>query len=208
MIGDSTPHLQNLLDRVQLGDPSACKAFFERAYQRLQPLTRSIFHQDFPRLKNLHETDSILNEAVVKLWDALPQVPPLTIPEFLSLAAERIRWVLLDITRDLKKRKETAYPGGVGEGNGSAGTSQCRGSSHENDPETIALWTEFHQKVEELPEGQREVFQWHWYLGLSQREIAERLALHEREVSRRWIHAKKLLIDWLPGLDELVSEPR
>jgi DNA-directed RNA polymerase specialized sigma24 family protein len=70
-----------------------------------------------------------------------------------------------------------------------------------HDPARLALWTEFHKKVATLSDQQRAVFEMHYYLDLSQAEIARALELHPRKVSYLWIAATERLGE---GLDAVL----
>ena len=59
-----------------------------------------------------------------------------------------------------------------------------------HEPSRLAVWTEFHRQVADLPEEDREVFDLLWYQGLTQAEAAAVLGISERTVSRRWISAR------------------
>lgn len=178
--------LQELIDRLRDGDGAARGAarrdLVGYAYERLGRLARVIFHQDFSRLSTAHETGSVLDEAAVRLLKALETFQPNTVDDFFRFAALQIRRVLLDMARKSDSvPRSTSLP------------EELPDSSH--DPERIAKWTEFHEKVEELPEEEREVINLCFYLGLTQAEAARRLGIHPREVSRRWASAIRKLPD-------------
>jgi RNA polymerase sigma-70 factor (ECF subfamily) len=67
------------------------------------------------------------------------------------------------------------------------------------DPSRLAAWTEFHRRIEELPEDDRMVFDLLWYQGLSQPEAAQVLGVAERTVNRRWLAARLKLGEALGG---------
>lgn len=192
MAEDRTREIQQLLDRVRDGDGTARSELLARAYERLRLLARKMFHQDFPRLGNLHETDSILHEALLRLSRALRDVPPPSVHDFLTFSAAQIRRVLLDMARAQGRRDRkfltlsdgpdsVAQPGGAG-----------------LDPSHLAQWGEFHERVRELPDEEREVVDLYWYQGLTQAETARLLGVHEKAVSRRWLSARLKLSRWLP----------
>jgi RNA polymerase sigma factor (sigma-70 family) len=66
------------------------------------------------------------------------------------------------------------------------------------DPARLAEWTEFHERVDHLPAAEREVFELHYYLGLTQAEVAKLLDLSPRQVSYLWVAATDRLAD---GMD-------
>jgi RNA polymerase sigma-70 factor (ECF subfamily) len=67
------------------------------------------------------------------------------------------------------------------------------------DQDRLAFWTEFHSRVEGLPEEEREVFDLLWYQELSQAEAAGLLDVSERTIKRRWAAARLKLHDVLRG---------
>jgi RNA polymerase sigma factor (sigma-70 family) len=68
-----------------------------------------------------------------------------------------------------------------------------------NEPGQLALWGEFHEKVEALPEEERQVVDLLWYQGLTQAEAGVVLKVSERTVKRRWQEARLHLYDALHG---------
>ena len=76
----------------------------------------------------------------------------------------------------------------------------------DDDPANLAIWTEFHARVEQLPDEERAVFDLLWYQELSRPETARLLGISERTVKRRWASARlrlhKVLGGTLPGCDE------
>jgi RNA polymerase sigma factor (sigma-70 family) len=68
------------------------------------------------------------------------------------------------------------------------------------DPGRLALLTEFHRQVENLPGDRRTVFDLHYYTDMPQAEIARLLGMHPRKVSYLWVAATERL----ERLDELL----
>ena len=196
---DRTSQLQQLLERVRNGDGASRTALLELAYERLRLLARKMFHQDFPRLGNLHETDSILHEAVLRLFRALQEVQPPTVHEFLIFSAAQIRRVLLDMARYQARRGGPTGAPSTGSGSAAAAPQDLADASW--DPPDLAQWSEFHEKVRGLPDEEREVVDLYWYQGLTQAETARILGVHEKVVSRRWLRARLKLSEWLPNRD-------
>ncbi len=191
MTEDRTSQLQQLLDRLRNGDSAARTELLALAYERLRLLARKMFHEDFPRLGNFHETDSILHEAVLRLSRALQEVSPASVYDFLTFSAAQLRRVLLDLARaqDRRQRKITEL---------SDYADASLASSFAGDPAQLAQWSEFHQKVRELPDEERDVVDLYWYQGLTQAETAQVLGVHEKTVSRLWLRARLKLAEWLP----------
>ena len=204
MDGDESARLQLLIDRLQQGDDFARQELIGRAYERLRLLARKMLHADFPRLQNLHATSSVLDEAALRLLTALKQVPLHTVHEFFSFAALQMRRVLTDMARRRSREGQGVHPrGGAEEGSGQSGPAFDAADTTQ-DPANLAVWTEFHEKVEELPEKQRQVFELHWYQGLTQAETAHLLGISQSDVSRCWMRARLSLLDCVGGLENLL----
>jgi RNA polymerase sigma factor (sigma-70 family) len=196
MADDRTGQLEQLLDRMRKGDAAARTELLGLAYERLRLLARKMFRQDFPRLGNLHETDSILHEAVLRLFRALQEVQPPSVHDFLTFSAAQIRRVLQDMARYHGRRDRKIDELNTDSGHPLAAYQDLNDPSL--DPSHLAQWSEFHRKVRELPDEEREVVDLYWYQGLTQAETARILGVHEKAVSRRWIRARLKLSEWLP----------
>jgi RNA polymerase sigma factor (sigma-70 family) len=181
---------QHLLDRMQGGDTGAGYELIGRSYERLRHLARKSLHSAFVDLTKSHDVDSIVNQVVLRLMPSLLKVHPPTGPDFFRFVAEQLRRVLLDLIR--LQRKAEARQGGA--------TDPGELSSHATlNPALLAQWTEFHERIEQLPDELRQVVDLHWYCGLTQAEAARQLGVHEKEVGRRWLRAKRHIAEWLPA---------
>jgi RNA polymerase sigma factor (sigma-70 family) len=194
-MSDTTEQMQALIDRLAQGDESAREQLIERAYERLRRLAAGMFHRSFPALSRRHELDSVLSDTYLRLRQALESVRPSTVAEFFGLAARKIRHVLLDMIERQKRLDErhveaAARPEAV-----------LAQGDDTHDPAELALWTEFHRVVTELPEQERTVVELRFYGGLTNEEIARLLKLPPRKVSYLWVAATERLADSgaLPG---------
>lgn len=191
----SSASYQLLLVRLKAKDPAAVNELVTRAYDRLDKLVKKIKNESFGAVP--HASDSVLNEAYLRLAKALETVAPPTPADFFRFAAYKVRQTLLDIVEaDRREAARLAVPPAPEPGESDAppyepGTSTLG-------PERLAMWSELHRRVEELPEEVREVFVQHYYLGLSQAEISEGLGLHPKRVSRLWLDATGRLAPYLP----------
>lgn len=189
MADDTSVALQSLIDRMRQGDALARRELLERAHRRLRKLTNRILSGSFPALRARHEVDSVVDEAWLRLLQALEKVGPATVADFFRLAAHKVRQVLLDmVDRERRRGRETAGLAGH-----SSDQLPAEPSDQTYDPARLALWTELHGKVAALPEPEREVFELHYYLGLPQTEVAAILGLHPRKVSYLWVAATEKL---------------
>ena len=204
MAGDQTKQLEELLARVRNGDGTARNELVALTYERLRLLARKMFHQDFPRLGNLHQTESILHQAVLRLFRALQEVQPPSVHDFLTFSAAQIRRVLQDMARQQDRRERKMNEWKATSGPPLAANQGLTETTL--DPSQLAQWAEFHQKVRALPDEEREVVDLYWYQGLTQAETARVLGIHEKAVSRRWISARLKLSEWLPDERPIVRE--
>jgi len=196
-----TIRLQHCLDRLQAGDTSARKELLNSACERLGQLTRTML-RDYRRLKRWEETDDVLQNALMRLYRALDKVTPATLRDFYRLAALQIRRELIDLARHYYG------PEGGGGKHQSVCTESTSSDSHSppydqagmtQSPDRLAVWGEFHEQVNALPEEEREVFDMLWYQGLSHSEAAELLGVATKTVQRRWHAACRRLHAALGG---------
>jgi RNA polymerase sigma factor (sigma-70 family) len=201
MAEPSTTQLQGCIERMNAGDLAARDELLGHVCERLRRLTGKML-QDFPRLKRWEDADDVLQNAVLRLLKALQAVKPGSVAEFFRLATRHIRWELRDMVRHyfgpegLGAHHATAAPA-----KGSAGDSRPdpEPSDSTYQPERLAAWGEFHDRVEALPEPEREVFDLLWYQELTQAEAAAVLGVSLSTVERRWLTARLLLQEALRG---------
>ena len=125
---------------------------------------------------------------------ALEQTELRSVAEFFRLAAHKIRQVLLDmVTRQQRWDREQVidFQGGDSSANNDP-------SLQTYNPDRLAMWTEFHERVARLNEDERKAFELHYYLEIPQVQIASLLNIPPRQVSRLWIMATDRLTE---GLD-------
>jgi RNA polymerase sigma-70 factor (ECF subfamily) len=185
---DRTTIIQSWIDRLRDGDDSAREALLGCACDRLVLLTRRMLRA-FPDVRRWEQTDDVLQNSLIRL-------------DLFRLANTQIRRELIDLAR------RYSGPEGLGAHHNSHADVDANGSTTylardladlTHEPGHLAVWTEFHQHVADLPEDDREVFGLLWYQGLTQAEAAAVLDISERTVSRRWIAARLKINDLLNG---------
>ncbi len=198
MDGDTTADVSDLIDRLRQGDDSARKALLDRVAHRLHRIASSMLRKEFPRLRAHHDTESVVNETWMRLTKALEGYQPQSAAEFYGLMFHKARQVLLDMARR-QTRHDEHFEGTANAGDASESTDPTRTDPSEttHDPARLAVWTEFHQQVEGLPEDERLVFGFHYFAEVSQAEIARLLNLTPKQVSRLWLAARFRLGRWL-----------
>jgi RNA polymerase sigma-70 factor (ECF subfamily) len=166
------------LERMKAGDPSARDDLIRMSYHRLEGLVRKMIKRD-DRVRAWEQADDVVQNAALRLWRSLEKVTPGSLDEFLGLAATQVRRELIDLARH--------YFGPRGTGRHEAATAPAyEGVETTYDPTRLALWTEFHRAVEDLPADERRLCELLWYLGLPQDDVATALGVDVSTVKRRW----------------------
>jgi RNA polymerase sigma-70 factor (ECF subfamily) len=189
MSNDQSAVLQALLARWAQGDQAARQELIGCAYERLRRLAHVILNESFPRLKDapaLLQTTDVANEVALGMYQALAELHPPTVRDFFRLAAQRIRWLLLDRAKQLDRRRArpTAVP-----------TDTPVAEPDDADPP--ALLTALYDQIEGLPTTEREVVDLLYFHGLSQLEAAGVMGVTERTVRRYWTAARLKLAQGL-----------
>ena len=201
---DTTTDLQLLIDRLRSGDDAARRELLRRAHDRLLRIAATIFRQDFPALQGRHDLESVVSEVWMRLVGALETTRPETVEGFFGLVFVKVRQVLLDMAQR-QRRLDVRRGGRPTDGGQSDASEGFDFPDTTHDPGRLALLTEFHEQVENLPEDQRRIFELHYYGGFSQAEIAQMLGIHRKQVSRLWLTSTGRLAKWL---DELCAALR
>ncbi|MCI0380486.1 MAG: sigma-70 family RNA polymerase sigma factor [Gemmataceae bacterium] len=188
--------LLHFLKRHEAGSDSARAHLLEYCIDRLRQLAAWIFRPQRD-LRRLHETDDVVQRALVRLHRALVSVKPADARAFFGLAARQIRWVLRDMAQELRANAEATFSEKLGPDLDQAVLEPV---DRDGAPADLAEWTELHEAIEKLPDEEREAFDLLFYQGLSQPEAADVLGTSLRTLKRRWQRARLLLHDALRGL--------
>jgi RNA polymerase sigma factor (sigma-70 family) len=184
--------LQESIDRLNAGDLAARDELLQLACRRLERLARKMLN-DFPRVRRWADTGDVLQNALLRLLQALASVKISSAQEFFRLAALQIRRELLDLARHyygpqgIGAKHATGPPDAAGQ---QASPAPNDPSDSTFDPAKLAVWTEFHRQVEALPDEEREAFDLLWYQELTQADAAYVLKVSEITVRRRWLSAR------------------
>jgi RNA polymerase sigma-70 factor (ECF subfamily) len=201
MVESTTILIQRQLDRLA-SDSKAKADLIQVAHDRLVILTRKLLG-GFPQVRTLEETQSIFNEAFLRLDHALDELKPTTVRQFMGLAALEIRRVLLDIVRKLRGRGREQRPKNVSLGGGADPEKDIATDVEDSDPGTarLNLLLDLLESVAKLPDEEREVLELLIFQGLTQPEAAQVIGVHEDTVKRRWSRARVVLADKLSAYD-------
>jgi len=177
--------IAQLLPLAVAGDKTALDGLLRHCADRLTILTRRMM-ADFRRVRRWAETDDVLQNALVRLVNALGSVKPQTSRDFLALASLQIRRELIDLARRFYG------PEGIGANHDSQAKQDLQGpglpdpADQRAGPPSLAQWTELHAMIETLPADEREVMGLIFYQGFTQTEAAEVLNVSVRTLQRRW----------------------
>ncbi len=202
--GNTTACIRRCLERLRAGDESARAGLLEHAQARLAHLARKMLHH-YPALRRWEQTDDVAQNASLRLWKSLGAVTPESETHFFRLAALHIRRELIDLTRahfgpQGAAARHDSLP--VRDDVPTVLPAAREPADSTNDPGKLAVWTDFHRKVEELPEELRDVVDLLWYQDLGQAEAAALLGVSERTLQRRWQLARIRLHQALGGIPE------
>jgi RNA polymerase sigma-70 factor (ECF subfamily) len=188
-VSDSSPSLQHWLDRLGSEDPRARKEarneLLRHSYDRLRLLTRKML-RGFPIVRQKDATSDVLLGALERLDRAAQDVKPPSPRDYLGLAALQIRRELIDRARRYAKEKVAGEP-----------LPEREDSSA--DPARLASWHDFHCQIADLDDEDRELFDLLYYQGLKQADAARLLGLSLSTFKRRWLPARRRLIQRLGG---------
>jgi RNA polymerase sigma factor (TIGR02999 family) len=192
MTADQSTVIQGLLARLAAGDPVARHELIGCAYERLRCLAAVILNESFPRLKAAPaalQTTDVANEAALGMYQVLAQIQPATPRDFFRLAAQRIRWLLLDRAKQLARARRELLE-----------TVPQPAAVRPPDDDSTSTLESLYQQIESLPDKEREVVDLLCFHGMSQLEAAAILGVTERSVRRYWASARLKLLEKLPNL--------
>ena len=200
-MSDRTEDLQPILDRLAQGDSRAKEELIARSCERLRRLARKMLRCE-PRVARWEQTDDLLQTALMQLHRSLEEVKPESVKGFVGLAATHMRRELVNLARHHYGPQGDAGHHASDDGGkreGGEGQPPPDREAAGDGPSSLAEWETFHERVKELPQEEKEVFDCLYYQELPQDETAHLLGVTERTVQRRWRSAKLNLARLLRG---------
>ena len=177
-----------ILDRVQHGDPKAADELLPLVYEELRKLAVSKMANEAPG--HTLQPTALVHEAWLRLIGSHEQTWQ-NRAHFFAAAAEAMRRILIDTAR---RKSQVRHGGG-----------QKRVGLEDIDmawPDDRHRLLQVHDALDELAAidpVKAEVVKLRFFVGLSNREIAELLNLSERSVERAWNFAKAWLFAAIKG---------
>lgn len=172
-----------ILERVQQGDSDAAGELFPLVYEELRRMGAAKMAHEAPG-QTLQAT-ALVHEAWLRLGgDTQPAWQNRA--HFFSAAGEAMRRILIDRAR----RRERIRHGGKLD---RVDIGEVEIAAPEDDERLLAIHEHLDELAREDP-AKAEVVKLRFFVGLSEREIAEALGVTERTVERHWAYAKVWLL--------------
>lgn len=185
LLSGHTTKLNDLLQLLDSGDADAVRnELIEHSCERLRLLAAKILNR-YPKVRRWEQTDDVFIEAATRLHASLEKFRPESARHFYNLAAQKIRFVLIDMAR------RHFGPLGYGKNHDSGEYEKTI------EPQSPIEWMILHEAIEGLPKDAQEVFNLTLYDGCTQEEVSELLGVSVRTVKRRVQTAKLLLFEAL-----------
>lgn len=179
-----TVKILDCVARHRNGDPRGMHELICRSSKRLEKIARKMLRA-FPYANKLAQSEDVLQEALIKLSNSLHEVTPKNVPHFFNLAASKIRFQLLDLTREYRRRFGTGMVLSLASADeGSRINDLNPGDGSFEIAEELERWEEFHRAVDMLEGHPRRVFQLTYYGGWNQIQVSELLGCSERQTRR------------------------
>lgn len=201
-VSEESCGLQVWLEKLQATDDVAFDEIrgeiIRHSCDRLEKLARTML-RNYPRLRRWEQTSDVLQNALLRLHQALVTIRPTGAHQFFGLAAMQIRRELIDMTRHHFGPEGAAakhQTDAVQLFSGGPSTIDKQPDAH-GEPTSLEEWTSFHEAAQQLPDAEREVFDLYWYEGLDQKTVATLLNVSDRTVKNRWRSAKLSIRDKL-----------
>lgn len=190
-----------LISRLRSGDLTARGLLISQIDNALKQRV----HVELGRRPLVHrweQTDDVLQDVRLKLWNHLEKWTPSDEREFYAYAAAVIRNHLIDLVRHYGgpegagRHHQTRHPDLSTNGD----PLYAHSDASNTNPPTLAQWAEFHERVEHLGMETREVFNMIFYCGVSRLEAARVLGVSERTIGNRLLDARRQLASVLPEM--------
>lgn len=201
-----------LFDRLAAGDTTATNDLLIHFKDRLHRLAKKMFRNE-SRLPGLYQTDDVDQGAALRLVRAIQEEKPTTPLHFMRLAAVCVRRELCDLVRKEYGRdadRENVFanqPGKQDEHHELLAELADSGDGPATRAGEKDLNKTVHEKVQELPDPEREVFDLIHYWGHPHQVVADRLGVSASTVKRRWYDALEHLNELLKGAGQTGAPP-
>ena len=175
--------LTRILNRVQQGDPKAAEELLPLVYEELRRLAAQKMAND--AAGHTLQPTALVHEAWLRLGgDQQPRWQNRA--HFFAAAGEAMRRILIEKARRRRRRRH-------GGGQERVDLDEIEIAAPEDDDRLLAV----HEALDRLAHEdlvKSDVVKLRFFVGLSDREVAEALGISERTVERCWAYAKVWLL--------------
>ena len=187
---DHSTNIDNLLKRVKKQEPKAKEELISHSLERLEKLSRRMFRK-YPNLRTLEETGDIVQKLVIRLHKMLSELVPEDTKSYFRLASQNLRWVLNDLARSSAAKYRPKNSGDLS--SSTARNELLNTKDKAGGPASFAEWADFYEKIENLPDENRQILDLLWFQGLSQEEASQILKIPLRTLARKWMVTRVLI---------------
>jgi RNA polymerase sigma factor (sigma-70 family) len=179
------------LKRYHAGDGKATSELFQHCTHRFRLLARKMLHR-YPVVRRWEQTDDVLQSAIVRLQKAIEATQITSSTDLARMASTMIRRELIDLSRHYQGRNNLAshhhspFPIDA--------MLSCHPTTSRAMEDNLQLWAQVHNAIQQLADEHQQLFDYLWYQGLSQSEVAVLQKLSLSTVKRRWQEARLALI--------------
>ena len=184
MTPDATSRVSELLLDWGRGDRDALKAILPLVYDELRRLARH--HLRHRRPDHTLQTTALVHEVYLRLAEE-QSLHVKNRAHFLGIAAQLMRWILVDYERNRRAAKR-----GAGGTRLTLDSSVAKRQGHSRDIDLLAL-NEALDKLAKLDSQQSRIVELRYFGGLTVEDTAEFLGISPTTVNRRWSSARAWL---------------
>jgi RNA polymerase sigma factor (TIGR02999 family) len=184
MTPESSSPLSELLLDWGNGDREALKAILPLVYDELRRLARHHLRQQRP--SHTLQTTALVHEAYLRLAEE-QSLHVKNRAHFLGIAAQLMRWILVDY-----ERKRRAAKRGAGGTRLTLDSSVAKRQAYSGETDLLTL-NEALNKLAKLDSQQSRIVELRYFGGLTVEETSEFLGISTTAVNRRWSSARAWL---------------
>lgn len=191
-----TTKLVGYLQDHAAGRPEALNELLRHAQDRLRRVAAAMMRSS-QVARNLHDTDDLLQNAMIGLERAIRAEKPTTADSFGKLMTTKLVQAIRDLSKALHaKKRDVSRVTSLDQTIDDGGTSPL--AMDPVDPAThhelLIDWSELHDAIANLPEEQRVVMEHIFYSNYTHDEVSTLLGVCTKTVQRRFSDAKKSLV--------------
>lgn len=189
--------LHEAVVRFNAGDTAAKEDLLGHVRHRLMVITRWKLRGPggFTTVARWNDTDDVVQEVSMQLAETLHKVPINTGDHFLRLAAQHIRWALLNMHKRFTTKSHFAATLETDQARLDDGSPNARFATAPAPTDSRFRWDKFLDRFQTLTQEQRQMLDDVFFNGCSQQETADRMKIGITAFKDRWRKLKLQLSD-------------